>query len=189
MGGVSTPPPAPTAPARAPRGGRRFGLGDLLRSMMVVLAFVLAVFWLTPRPTPDPVRPIDHVGAWEQAAAAADYPVYAPEGLPDGWRATSARPARASDGSPTWHLGLVTPTTRYAGVEQGAGEPMQFLSRVAPGRDSDPVTVAGVPWQRRVETGGDDRTLWRTEGGSTVVVTGTAEWPELEQLAATLRPR
>ncbi len=157
--------------------------------MMVVLAFVLAVVWLTPRPAPDPVRPIEYVGSWEQAAQVTDYPVLAPEVLPEGWRATSARAGRAPDGSPTWHLGLVTPAIRYAGVEQGAGDPVQFLARVAPGRDSELVTLAGVPWQRRLETDGDDRTLWRLEGDSTVAVTGSAEWPELEQLAAALRPR
>ena len=152
-----------------------------------MLAFVLVIVWLTPRPDEDPVRPVDYSSSLVQARSAADYPVYAPEGLPPGWRATSARVSGGGSGV-RWHVGLVTPQDRYAAVEQSAGPSEPFVREVSrDGRDEGAAQLEGVPWQRRYSAPTDQRTLWRSEGPSTVAVTGNAGWAELEQLARSLR--
>ena len=176
--------PGPVQPARPKRG---FGsVGDMVRSMAVVLAFVLVILWLTPRPRTDPVRVVDYTSALEQARQTAPYDVYAPYGLDPAWRATSARTERGPEGALMWHLGFVTPGGQYAAVEQSDGPAeaaVRRFSGTAPAVGS--TDVAGATWERREDA--KSRTLWRRADGSMLAVTGTAGWPELEQLARTLR--
>jgi hypothetical protein len=182
-GGVTRSEP-PTPPGR-----RRFAsVGDMVRSVVLVLGFVLVIVWLTPRQESDPVRTIDYTGPLERARAAASYQVYAPVGLPPGWRATSARLERTPAGEQAWQLGFVTPSDRYAAVQQSDGDPAGFVDAVAmSGRAQGSARVGGLTWQRRHAEDEDQRTLWRREAGSTVTVAGNASWAELEQLAAALR--
>ena len=177
---------APPAPSARPRRG--FGsVSDMVRSMAVVLAFVLVILWLTPRPRTDPVRVIDYTGPLQQARQTAPYDVYAPYALDPAWRATSARTERSAEGALMWHLGFVTPGGQYAAVEQSDGPVETAVRRFSGGAPSVGSTdVAGATWERREDAKG--RTLWRRVDGAMVAVTGTAAWPELEQLAGSLRP-
>ena len=181
---VEGPDERRVAAARPKRG---FGsVSDMVRSMAVVLAFVLVILWLTPRPRTDPVRVVDYTAALQQAQQTAPYDVYAPYALDPAWRATSARTERGPEGALMWHLGFVTPGGEYAAVEQSDGpaeSAVRRFSGAAPAVGS--ADLAGATWERREDAQG--RTLWRRLDGGMVAVTGTAAWPELEQLARTLR--
>lgn len=158
----------------------------MVRSMGVVLVFVLGILWLTPRSSGGGAPTIDPAPAVQAARASLPYAVYAPERLPDGWRVTSARSERAEGGARTWHLGLLTPQNRYAAVEQSDGPQDAALQRIGP--DQAPRgarTVAGEQWQLRQQ--GGERTLWRTADGSVLAVAGSAPLADLELLAAALR--
>jgi hypothetical protein len=162
----------------------------MVRSMAVVLAFVLVILWLTPRPRTDAVRVVDYSVALQQARAGAEYDVFAPEGLTPQWRATSARSERGPGNTLLWHLGFVTPAGKYAAVQQSDGAVGPAVERIAgDAAVAGSAQIAGATWERRGEDRGDtQRTLWRSVDGTVVAVTGTARWAELEQLATALRP-
>lgn len=187
---AATPPtPAPAPPLARRRPGT---VTSMALSLLVVCGFVLTIVGLTPRPDADPVRVIDPNDGLSQARATAPYAVYGPVGLPARWRATSARTERTGTGaaaaSISWHLGFVTPEDRYAAVEQSNSDPAAFLAAIGEnGKADGSVNLAGTDWKRLYREAKDQRTLWRTDGGSVVAVTGNASWAELEQLAAALR--
>ena len=174
---------------RAPRSQTRKTAGDMVRSLAVVMVLVgiLVVFNVAEQPDPV-VRDIDYTGAVDLARQQAPYDVLAPDPLPDGWRATSARTRPDGDGV-TWHLGLVTARESYAGLEQSdTSDRRGFVDRFTSGATAaGTVDLGGRTW-RRLEGGEPERRgLVRTDDGVVTVVAGGARWEELEQLAASLR--
>ncbi len=176
--------------AKTRRRGRET-VRDMVISMAVVGLGIAALMLVTWRPKPEAqVRVVD----WKPAAVAAQfashYPVVTPVGLSDQWRATSARfeVEPQSAGKPVWHVGYVTPNNSYAGVEQSDADPAIFISRtVDGGRPDGEVVVGGRPWQSYGPGANGFRSLVRAEGGSTVIVTGSADSAELTALAAALQ--
>lgn len=169
-------------------------VGDMVRSMAVVLGAVAVILIITLRPQPDPIRVVDYAPTLSVARAQAGYPVLAPQGLGPQWRATSARwePTPASDPDPAWHLGVVTPTEEYVQLGQSATTDADYLpEQTDRGRPTGSVQVGGVAWERYESTdreGVERRSLVRIVGGVTTVVSGGAAWPEIEQFAGSLKP-
>ncbi|MGH8940236.1 MAG: DUF4245 family protein, partial [Actinomycetes bacterium] len=120
MAETPTADPEPETPAAEPQPTRARGretVGDMVRSMVVVLVVVGVVVALALRDEPeDPVREVDVAGPLAAARAAAPYDVKGPVGLGDGWRATSVR-SGSDGGAFGWHVGFVTPAGDYAGLE------------------------------------------------------------------------
>ena len=176
------------APAKRRRGFETSA--DMVRSLLVVVAIVAVVVALRVEPNSGPtVRRFDYSGVVQQARIQAPYDVLAPVGLPRAWRATSGR-AGADDGSGsvTWHLGFVTPSGDYAGIEQSNGAPVRVLARVSGGASpAGRVVIRSATW-RRVTGGDPEPKALVLEGQSvTTVVAGRATWRELRTLAASLR--
>lgn len=178
-------------PAGPPRKGRgRQTVGDMVRSLTVVLVLVFVVLALNLRLNHGgQVQRFDYTGVLQQARQSAPYDVLAPIGLPDSWRATSARTGRTGD-AVTWHLGFVTRAGEYAGVEQSDGDPQAVVDAVAAdGTAAGTVTVDGLRW-RRVEGGHPERRALVLDGDAvTTVVAGRASWYELRELAGALQAR
>ena len=176
------------APAKRRRGFETSA--DMVRSLLVVVAIVAVVVALRVEPNSGPtVRRFDYSGALQQARTQAPFGVLAPVGLPRSWRATSGRVgADDGSGSVTWHLGLVTPSGDYAGLEQSNGNLVRVLTRVSGGASpAGSVVINGVTW-RRVRGGDPEPKALVLEGPSvTTVVAGRATWRELRTLAASLR--
>jgi len=165
----------------------RASAGDMVRSLAVVLAVIAVILLLNARDERGTVRDLDFAGPLAQARQAASYDVLGPVGLGQEWRATSVRSPR-EDGGLSWHIGFVTPRGDYAGLEQSDGPPArEFVDRFAEGsRATGDVRLAGRTWERREGGEPDPRTLVLRTDTSTVLVTGTAEWSELEALAGSL---
>lgn len=161
----------------------------MVRSLLAVLVLVAILVGFNMAQQPDPVvRDIDYPAAVALANDKTAYAVLAPQPLPPGWRATSAR-TRPERGGTSWHLGLVTASGSYAAVEQTDGERRGFVGQFADGaRPAGSVQINGLEW-RRLEGGDPEpRALVRSAGGVTTVVAGTADWNALELLArATVR--
>ena len=182
-----------TAPEIEPTGRRtaRLGqtVGDMVRSLLVVLAVVAVVMILAWRPDPEPVKVVDIAPAVSLAGMTADFPVLVPTGLPDGWRATSARwePTQESGPDPVLHIGYVTPADSYAQVSQSAAASTGYLDEQTDrGREVGTAEIAASRWVRAESA--DRRSLVRQDRGVTTVVSGNASWDELTQLVASLEP-
>ena len=146
-------------------------MGDILRSVAVLGAIILALFAVGQffTITPDePTRAVDYQAAAESSRKAATFELLAPSELPEGWRATSVR---FDDNS--WHLGVVTDDDEYIGLEQVRASVRRAVERFAEGSTPDgDAVVDGETWA--LHTGPrDDLTFARRDGDMAVVVTGT----------------
>lgn len=199
-GGVSTSPPPDTVldedqPAPAP--GRRRGLEsirDMVLSMALVGAVVLAVFWMVAWQRPEvqgPIRPdVDVASVFEQFAVGEPFPVLQPTGLPTGWVANSAwfEPATATLDRAVLHVGYITPGGSYAEVLQSDGSSAQVTAEwVDDATKVGTRTIDGARWTvvESAETGKQGLVL--DHEGTTVVVTGKADLDELTELARSLQ--
>lgn len=182
--------PALVAAQRADRESKRLRqtVRDMLLSMLAVTGVVLVLVAPWNWSTPDPVKEVDAVPVIAGAREAFDWPVLAPQDLPATWRATSARIETAADGQPVVVLGWVSPATEYVGLQQSPTKITGFLSSVTlNGVRADDLAVGGDTWTRYVNADETRRSLVRTAGDITYIVTGTGPWPEVEGFAKTLR--
>lgn len=159
-------------------------MGDILRSMFVLAAIILAVWGigkLFSSDPKDPVAAVDYATTASQARSAADFPLLAPPSLPKGWKATSVRYEPSS-----WHLGVLTDDEDYIGLEQVKVGVDRAVDRFAEGSKTDGTAeVAGMTWT--VRKGPQDRlTFVRREGGLTILVNGTAPRKVIEGYISSL---
>lgn len=160
----------------------------MVRSMSLVLVVVAVVVLLTVRADPQQkVQQVDYTLQLQETRRVAAYDVFAPVGLGDRWKATSARGDNV-EGVVTWHLGLVTPAEHYAAVEQSDGPVTAFVDDfVAGATKAGVVTVSGVRWQRLEGGKPEQRALLLRGDGVTTMVTGSASFGELRTLVRALR--
>ena len=171
----------------ATRARGRKTVGDMVRSLAVVIVLVGVIVALNVAEQPEPVlRDVDYPAAVALARQQATYDVLGPDPVPDGWRVSSARTERDGSGV-AWHVGLVTRRGEYAAVEQSDGDRRDFVERFVPdSRAEGTARVAGRTWTKRAGASTGDRALVLQVGGVTTLVTGSASWPELRTLAASL---
>ena len=159
---------------------------------MVVLGGFLALgallFNLVNDAEPYVPDAIDYADALDSARAEYDYPVLAPEPLPDDWRATSVDFDQAPGGD-RWRLGFLTAEHQYVGLHQSDGEIESFrdeqLGEFAADGES---TVDGDTWQRWVEQNdAPDHALSRVDDGALTIVVGTMSYDSLEDFVTLLR--
>ena len=159
-------------------------MGDIARSIAVLGAIVLILFFLGRlfTVTPDePTRSIDYRSAVESSRTVADFELLAPDSLPEGWRATSVRFEPDS-----WHLGVLTDEGDYIGLEQVTADTARAIERFAEGsRDSGTTVVKGETWTLRSGPR-DDLNYVRRSGGMTIVVTGSAPRVVMERYISSL---
>ncbi len=182
--------PALVAAQRADREKKRLRqtVRDMLLSMLVVTGVVLVLVAPWNWSTPDPVKEVDAVPVIAGAREAFDWPVLAPQDLPATWRATSARIETAADGQPVVVLGWVGPATEYVGLQQSPTKITDFVPDVTlNGVKQDDVALGTLTWTRYVNADETRRSLVRTAGDITYIVTGTGPWPEIEGFTKTLR--
>lgn len=162
---------------------------DMAWTLIVVAIPIAFLLIILPHSAQNPVHPVDDTIQLEQASAVAPFMVVSPHGLPSGWTITSVSFAAATPGQggpDNWHLGLVTPKTTYADIEQTNGGPAAALAAQAADAGQDgTMTIDGVVWQRY--NGPTTHALVHTGGKeATVVVAGKAALDDLVTLAASL---
>lgn len=165
----------------------------MVRSLAVVLGVVGVVALITIRGSSEPVREVSYEAELVGARSAAPYDVLAPEGL-DDYRATSVR-YLDEGGVTVWHLGFLTPDEEYVGLDQVDAPSPDYLQDFVAELTEDAVEVEvavidGEQWQRYDDGGSSEdehvRGLLRTDRNVSILVSGTAEWVELEEFAAAL---
>jgi hypothetical protein len=177
--------PDEVRPTGRPNARLRQTVTDMVRSLALVLAAIGVILLITWRPGPDPVKVVDPTPPLTQARIEAGYPVVYPEALTSAWRTTSARweVTEASVPEPAWHVGFVTPAQAFAQLRQSATADPDFIQDVV-GRTQPSGEWEG--WMRYEVR--NERALVKVVDGVTIIVSGTAEWSELQELAQRLNP-
>lgn len=191
---------------------------DLIISMVLVGAFVAFLFLMVLRPAGDPVRNVDTAAAAQVAAQSETIDILVPQGLGEGWRATSARyrPGPAA-GTGSWFNGYIDPQGEFVAVAEQNYDRRDFLRTYL--EDSEQVGARPVgddvwlefrnadkgEWTLVLEDSvsgasaagsgeaADDAAAEGTEAAGapvrpTVLVTGTAPPEELAVFASKLQP-
>lgn len=173
-GPVSTTAPAQNEAAQNEAARRRERLranaADMLRSLAVVLAIVLVVFFLVPRPSATPTGPADLPGA---AAAARVQLGFEPAvGVPQGWTVTATKVRRDTGDLAAWSVNYLTPSGHYVGLEQVAGWTKAWQDSLTHGgKPEGTQSIAGNEWSVYYMAEREIRTwLLRTEGRSLLVL-------------------
>ncbi len=175
--GPQSPPPAPEAggptpaPVAPPRGGGRGTWADMVRSMIVVLAFVALIVLLVPRPGQLPRPAVDVPTAAAGVESQLGFRPILPAGLPAGWTPTAAG-TRATEGLQAFHIGYLTDKGLYAGVAQATSITKGWL-QANDGRASvvGDVTIDGVTWEQRYSEERELTSLLLERPGQVVLVT------------------
>ncbi|WP_079169007.1 DUF4245 domain-containing protein [Streptomyces sp. CC77] len=157
----------------------------MFQSMAVICAAAAVIYLFVPHDeNADPLKAVDYGVELVTAQRAAPYPVAAPEGLPEGWRATSVS-YRREEGN-AWHLGYLTPEREYVAVEQSTADPKRYIGDVSHGAAATGKTqqAGGRSWERW--EGDKYDALVLREKGVTTVVLGTAPFEQLGTMAAAL---
>jgi len=166
--------------------GKQKTVRDMILSLALIglMAGVIYLFIPHDDRAPD-LKRVDYRVELLGARRAAAYPVAAPEGLPDTWKATSVR--FQAEPSGVWHLGFQDPEGQYVAVEQSTQRASAFIDEVTQGAEQTKVTqdIGGQKWQRY--TGGRYDALVLKDKGSTTVVAGTARFAQLTKMAEALR--
>jgi len=173
INGVSEQPSAtpeqPSAPGERPgRYPRTFG--GLLAAMVATVVFVAAYvgFRAVTREQPDIAPDVDYL-ACVAYLQEADTTVVYPEGLPEGWTATSISFERGAP--PRWRIGMVTADDEFVGVVQEEDDVEDLVDHYVDasahqGEDASPGNTLGVTsWQTWSDAGGDHAFSARLDSG------------------------
>ncbi|MET8469721.1 DUF4245 domain-containing protein [Streptomyces sp. NPDC006422] len=169
----------------AGRNGKKT-VGSLVLSLGVCVVAAGVIYLFVPHDDSGepPVKRVDYKVELSTARRAASYPVAAPTGLSDAWKATSVRYQGASND--TWHLGFLDPEGQYVAVEQAAGHSKGFINEASQGANATGRTqrIGGETWERYKGEKYDALVL--KQENSTTLVTGTADFGQLTKMAEAL---
>jgi hypothetical protein len=167
--------------------GKQKSARDMILSLGLIVLAALVVYVFIPHEDREPdVRRVDYRVELLTARRAAAYPVAAPVGLPDTWKATSVR--FRGDKFDAWHLGFHDPDGQYVAVEQSTERPAAFVDAATQGAEETRTTqeIGGRTWTRW--TGGRyDALVLAGKDGETTMVTGTASFARLTEMAQALK--
>jgi hypothetical protein len=159
-------------------------------ALFVCLAAVGLFLLVTPQSRTGHVPRIDYSIDQANAVRAASYQVEAPRQVLPDWVPNSSSLTQTGS-TVTWRLGFATEKEMHALLAQSDEQPPAgFANRMA---NTDKVTgtrqINGEAWQERFRPDKNQRSLVRIMPDHTVVVTGSADWQELTDLAASLVPQ
>ncbi len=159
--------------------------------MLVCLAAVGGFLLLNPQGREEHIPRRDYSITVANFGHSVPYQVWAPQGDPPGWVPNSNRIATGENGARVLYLGYATARREHAMFVQSDEKPAAgFAARMANTNQAiGTQQVGGQPWERRFREDKKQRSLVRVLPDVTLVVTGTADWPELAELASSLQQR
>ncbi|WP_371669370.1 DUF4245 domain-containing protein [Streptomyces sp. NBC_00289] len=166
--------------------GKQKTVRDMILSLALIgiAAAVIYVFIPHDDSAPD-LKRVDYRVELLTARRAASYPVAAPEGLSQSWKATSVR--FRGDDSDAWHLGFDAPGGEYVQIEQSTQKPAAFIDEASQGSTATETTqrIDGRTWTRY--SGGRYDALVLSDKSATTVVAGTGSFAQLTEMAQALK--
>lgn len=173
-------------PTGQPNARLRQTIGDMVRSMIVVLVVVGALLAVTWRPQSEAIKVVDVQPVLTIAQMQAPFTPLQPIGQ-NGLQPTSVRwePTKASGQVPVWHVGYVVDGREYLQVSQSTSADSQYLAeQTSGGQPEQEVTIQGQAWT--LWTSVDRSSLVRQVDGVTTIVGGTVPIERLRSIAASL---
>jgi hypothetical protein len=165
--------------------GKQKSVRNMVLSLGVTILAAGVIYLFVPHDDSAPdLKRVDYRVELLTARRAASYPVAAPEGLPQSWKATSVR--FRGDEFDAWHLGFHTSGGEYVQIEQSTQKPSDFIEEATQGAEATKTTqkIGDRTWTRY--TGGRYDALVFQEKGATTVVAGTGSFEQLTRMARSL---
>ncbi|KQU70907.1 hypothetical protein ASD62_07525 [Phycicoccus sp. Root563] len=177
---------------QAPRSSYANGsVPNMIRSLLVIGALVAVLVAVVPRVNNVTQPPVDVAGASVEVARESGWPIEVPTNLPDGWRATSVRYERSTDGLMVWHAGYQSPTGNYVAIEQTKDATAKWIeAQTNRAAAKGTVEAGGRTWTTYVRSGKVQNSLVHEAGAGdelTTIITGTGTLDELSAFAGTLQ--
>jgi hypothetical protein len=184
-GAANQPPVKPVLTAGAAKRANASVIGMIIALVLSIAAF-LPIVLMNPSPKSDGYRPDINVSAVSRNAAdVAGFTPVAPE-TGDTFHANYARWESGTDsGVPTWEVGFLTPKESFIGlVQTRQSNPTWLLQEVKSAPVTGTRSAGGRDWELR-DTGKGEKSMVLVDGGgTTVILTGTAQLDEFAVLAA-----
>ena len=167
-------------------------INNLVFSLLVTVGLVAAIYFLVPRAEGEPNWQVDYVAQSEIASQSLGEQLLVPA-MPEQWRANAAELRNAANGQVTsWYIGFITPKDKFIAFNEAfeANE-----TWVANELKDYPATgtknIDGQEWtiydnRSYKDAGNVQYAMVTTLGRSTVVLFGTADDAEFDQLATSI---
>lgn len=167
-------------------------INNLVYSLLVTLGLVLAIYFLVPRAEGDPNWNIDYVEQSEIASKSLGEDLLVPT-MPEQWRANAAELRNATNGQVlSWYIGFITPEDKFIAFNEAFDANETWVSNELKDYPATgTVTIDGQQWtvynnRSMNDAGNVEYAMVTTLGRSTVVLYGTADDAEFEQLATSI---
>jgi hypothetical protein len=157
----------------------------MIIALTVSIAAFLPIVLMNPAPKSDGFRPDVNVSAVaKNAAGVAGFTPVAPD-PGDSFSPNYARwESGTQSGVATWEVGYLTPKEAFIGLSQTAqANPTWLVQQVKNAPVTGKRNAGGLDWELR-DSGKGEKSMVLVHGGTTVVLTGTAQLDEFSVLAA-----
>lgn len=179
------PPVKPVLTAGAAKRANASVIGMIIALVLSIATF-LPIVLMNPSPKSDGYRPdIDVSAVARNAADVAGFTPAAPE-TGETFRANYARwESGTGSGVPTWEVGFLTPKESFIGlVQTRQSNPTWLLQQVKSAPVTGTRSAGGRDWELRDTGKGEKSMVLLDAGGTTVILTGSAQLDEFTVLAA-----
>lgn len=184
-GAAGQPTVKPVLTAGAAKRANASVIGMIIALVLSIAAF-LPIVLMNPSPKSDGYRPDIDVSA--VARNAADVAGFTPAAPDTGgtFRANYARwESGTGSGVPTWEVGFLTPKESFIGlVQTRQSNPTWLLQQVKSAPVTGTRSAGGRDWELRDTGKGEKSMVLPDTGGTTVILTGSAQLDEFTVLAA-----
>ena len=167
-------------------------INNLVFSLLVTVGLVAAIYFLVPRADGEPNWQVDYVAQSEIASQSLGEPLLVPA-MPELWRANAAELRNAANGQVTsWYIGFITPKDKFIAFNEAFDANETWVANELKDYPaSGTKNIDGQEWtvydnRSYKEAGNVQYAMVTTLGRSTVVLYGTADDAEFDQLATSI---
>lgn len=167
-------------------------INNLVFSLLVTVGLVAAIYFLVPRADGEPNWQVDYVAQSEIASQSLGEELLVPA-MPEQWRANAAELRNASNGQVTsWYIGFITPQDKFIAFNEAFDANETWVANELKDYPaSGTKNIDGQEWtvydnRSYKDAGNVQYAMVTTLGRSTVVLYGTADDAEFDQLATSI---
>ncbi|MDH6256073.1 DUF4245 domain-containing protein [Aurantimicrobium minutum] len=167
-------------------------INNLVYSLLVTVGLVAVIYFLVPRADGEPNWQVDYVAQSEIASKSLGESLLVPA-MPEQWRANAAELRNATNGQVTsWYIGFISPSDKFIAFNEAFDANETWVANELKDYPATgTVTIDGQQWtvydnRSMNDAGNVEYAMVTTLGRSTVVLYGTADDAEFEQLATSI---